>query len=113
MQSKAQQKPAFILNSKIGGQRTEWGIVLEPRVLITANDTLIAEHSMFRVECSKFAPMSWISLSICSALFLGFYDLAKKHALKDNAVFPVLFFGIVTSACVWHYADKNQTLIQP
>jgi transporter family protein len=45
--------------------------------------------------------MSWILLSICSALFLGFYDLAKKHALKDNAVFPVLFFGIVTSACVW------------
>lgn len=45
--------------------------------------------------------MSWILLSICSALFLGFYDLAKKHALKDNAVFPVLFFGIVTSAWVW------------
>lgn len=45
--------------------------------------------------------MSWIALSICSALLLGFYDLAKKHALKDNAVLPVLFFGIVTSACVW------------
>jgi transporter family protein len=45
--------------------------------------------------------MSWILLSICSAVFLGFYDLAKKHALKGNAVFPVLFFSIVTSACVW------------
>jgi drug/metabolite transporter (DMT)-like permease len=45
--------------------------------------------------------MSWITLSICSALLLGLYDLAKKHALKDNAVLPVLFFGIVTSACVW------------
>jgi drug/metabolite transporter (DMT)-like permease len=32
---------------------------------------------------------------------LGCYDLAKKHALRDNAVLPVLFFGIVTSACVW------------
>lgn len=45
--------------------------------------------------------MSWITLSICSALFLGFYDLAKKHALRNNAVLPVLFFGIVTSACIW------------
>ncbi|MFQ3224449.1 MAG: transporter family protein [Lentimonas sp.] len=45
--------------------------------------------------------MSWIILSILSALFLGFYDLAKKHALRENAVFPVLFFGIVTSACIW------------
>lgn len=45
--------------------------------------------------------MSWIALSILSALLLGFYDLAKKHALKENAVLPVLFFGIVTSACIW------------
>jgi transporter family protein len=45
--------------------------------------------------------MSWILLSILSAVFLGFYDLAKKHALRENAVFPVLFFGILTSACVW------------
>jgi hypothetical protein len=41
--------------------------------------------------------MSWVLLSICSALFLGFYDLAKKHAVRDNAVLPVLFFGILTS----------------
>jgi len=45
--------------------------------------------------------MSWIALSIFSALLLGLYDLAKKHALRENAVLPVLFFGIVTSACVW------------
>lgn len=45
--------------------------------------------------------MSWIALSIFSALLLGLYDLAKKHALKENAVLPVLFFGIVTSACIW------------
>jgi drug/metabolite transporter (DMT)-like permease len=45
--------------------------------------------------------MSWIALSICSALLLGFYDLAKKHALRDNAVLPVLFFGILTSGLVW------------
>lgn len=45
--------------------------------------------------------MSWILLSLCSALFLGLYDLAKKHALKENAVLPVLFFSIVTSALIW------------
>ncbi|MDQ8193186.1 DMT family transporter [Coraliomargarita sp. SDUM461004] len=45
--------------------------------------------------------MSWIALSICSALLLGLYDLAKKHALRDNAVLPVLFFGILTSGVTW------------
>ena len=45
--------------------------------------------------------MSWVLLSIASALLLGFYDLAKKHALKENAVLPVLFFGILTSGIVW------------
>ncbi len=45
--------------------------------------------------------MSWIFLSILSALLLGVYDLSKKHALRENAVLPVLFFGIVTSACIW------------
>lgn len=45
--------------------------------------------------------MTWISLSIFSALLLGLYDLAKKHALRENAVLPVLFFAIVTSALLW------------
>ena len=45
--------------------------------------------------------MSWILLSLLSAVFLGIYDLAKKHALKDNAVLPVLFFGLLSSAFVW------------
>lgn len=45
--------------------------------------------------------MSWILLSLLSACFLGFYDLAKKHALKENAVLPVLFFSVVISALVW------------
>jgi len=68
--------------------------------------------------------MSWIALSIFSALLLGFYDLAKKHALRDNAVLPVLFFGIVTSGCVWlpfvlwsHLSPESypltQFLVQP
>lgn len=45
--------------------------------------------------------MSWILLSICSAFFLGLYDLAKKHAVKENAVAPVLFFSVLTSAAIW------------
>jgi drug/metabolite transporter (DMT)-like permease len=45
--------------------------------------------------------MSWVLLSLCSAICLGLYDLAKKHAVKDNAVMPVLFFGVVTSALIW------------
>jgi len=45
--------------------------------------------------------MSWIILSLLSACFLGLYDLAKKHALKENAVLPVLFFGILSSAFIW------------
>jgi len=58
--------------------------------------------------------MSWVLLSILSALFLGVYDMSKKHALKENAVLPVLFFGIVTGGCIWlpfilwsHLAPEN------
>lgn len=45
--------------------------------------------------------MTWILLSLFSALFLGLYDLAKKHAVTDNAVLPVLFFSNLASALVW------------
>ncbi len=33
-------------------------------------------------------------------LLLGFYDLSKKHALKNNAVLPTLFFSNLTGACL-------------
>lgn len=45
--------------------------------------------------------MSWVLLSIFSAFLLGFYDLAKKHSVKDNAVAPVLFFSVLTAALIW------------
>jgi bacterial/archaeal transporter family protein len=45
--------------------------------------------------------VSWIVLSILSALFLGIYDLTKKAGVRDNAVPPVLFFGVLASALVW------------
>jgi bacterial/archaeal transporter family protein len=45
--------------------------------------------------------MHWIVASLVSAFFLGCYDLATKHAVRDNAVLPVLFFANVFSASVW------------
>lgn len=45
--------------------------------------------------------MSWILLSVCSAFVLGVYDLLKKTAVRENAVPPVLFFGVVTGASCW------------
>lgn len=35
----------------------------------------------------------WLVLGFLSALCLGFYDLAKKTSLKDNAVMPVLLLN--------------------
>ncbi len=45
--------------------------------------------------------MHWIILSLVAAVFLGFYDLCTKHAVRDNAVLPVLFFATVCSAVIW------------
>ena len=45
--------------------------------------------------------MNWIAATLLSALFLGFYDLCTKHAVRDNAVTPVLFFSTLTGALVW------------
>jgi bacterial/archaeal transporter family protein len=39
----------------------------------------------------------WIYLGLCSACLLGFYDVCKKHAVRDNAVLPTLL--ISTAAC--------------
>jgi drug/metabolite transporter (DMT)-like permease len=45
--------------------------------------------------------MHWVAASLLSALFLGFYDLSTKHAVRDNAVLPVLFLANVCSSLVW------------
>jgi drug/metabolite transporter (DMT)-like permease len=45
--------------------------------------------------------MHWALLSLTSAFFLGFYDICQKHALRDNAVVPVLFVSTLTCASVW------------
>lgn len=45
--------------------------------------------------------MQWFALSLLSASFLGFYEIAKKVSVRDNAVPPVLFFNVMTSAIIW------------
>lgn len=45
--------------------------------------------------------MHWALLSLTSALFVGLYDIFQKHALRGNAVMPVLFLSTLTNALVW------------
>ncbi len=45
--------------------------------------------------------MHWIALSLLSAVFLGFYEIAKKASVRNNAVPPVLFFNVLTSALIY------------
>ena len=37
--------------------------------------------------------LQWLLPVLVSALALGFYDVCKKHALRDNSVMPVLFLS--------------------
>ena len=43
------------------------------------------------------AKTMWIYLGLCSACLLGFYDVCKKHAVRDNAVLPSLL--VSTASC--------------
>ena len=45
--------------------------------------------------------MDWIVLSLLSALGLGFYDVAKKQSVRDNAVPAVLWINVGTAAAIW------------
>jgi len=45
--------------------------------------------------------MNWVVAILLSAFFLGLYDLCTKHAVRMNAVTPVLFFSTLTGASVW------------
>ena len=45
--------------------------------------------------------MNWVVAILLSAFFLGLYDLCTKHAVRANAVTPVLFFSTLTGAAVW------------
>jgi len=54
--------------------------------------------------------MNWIAATLISAFMLGCYDLSAKHAVRDNAVLPVLFFANVCSATVWLLLHLTGTL---
>lgn len=43
----------------------------------------------------------WLLPVIGSALGLGFYDLCKKHAVRENSVMPVLFFATLCGSSVF------------
>ena len=43
----------------------------------------------------------WLSLAFLSAALLGFYDVSKKQALRDNAVIPVLFLNTLFSMLIF------------
>ncbi len=68
--------------------------------------------------------MTWLLLSILSALFLGLYDVAKKASVDDNAVLVVLFacsltgLGLVTPAFILsntspHAAEQLGIFVAP
>ncbi len=42
----------------------------------------------------------WVFASICSAIFLGFYEVARKHAVNENAVIPVLLGSTLFGAAL-------------
>jgi transporter family protein len=42
----------------------------------------------------------WLCLGVISALFLGLYDVSRKHALRDNAAMPVLFLSSLCAALI-------------
>lgn len=43
----------------------------------------------------------WLLLAFLSATLLGFYDVSKKAALKDNAVLPVLLLNTLFSTLIF------------
>jgi len=43
----------------------------------------------------------WLSLAFLSAALLGFYDVCKKHALRGNAVIPVLFLNTLFCSIIF------------
>lgn len=42
----------------------------------------------------------WIWLGLVSMFFLGVYDVCKKHALRENAVLPVLFLSNLAGSMI-------------
>ena len=45
--------------------------------------------------------MSWIVLTLLSAMSLGVYEVAKKVSVRDNPVAPVLYLNALVCAGIW------------
>lgn len=45
--------------------------------------------------------MAWILFAFMSATLLGIYDVCKKHALRENAVIPVLFLNTLFCSIIF------------
>ena len=43
----------------------------------------------------------WLALAFLSAALLGFYDVSKKHSLRDNAVIPILFLNTLFCSIIF------------
>ena len=43
----------------------------------------------------------WLALAFLSAVLLGFYDVCKKHSLRDNAVIPILFLNTLFCSIIF------------
>lgn len=53
-------------------------------------------------EISHYAVrVTWLVLTIASALLLGLYDYFKKSAVQDNAVIPVLTISASIGTAIW------------
>ena len=43
----------------------------------------------------------WLAFAFLSAVLLGFYDVCKKHSLRENAVIPVLFLNTLFCSLIF------------
>ncbi len=44
---------------------------------------------------------AWFLPILASAFALGFYDVSKKHAVRENSVMPVLFFATLSGSLIY------------
>jgi len=55
--------------------------------------------------------MSWMMLTLASAMLLGLYDVAKKVSVRDNAVPVVLLLSVTIGAAIWSALLSLQTML--
>jgi len=49
----------------------------------------------------NFSIPQWFLPIVASAIGLGFYDICKKHAVRENSVMPVLFFATLCGSLLF------------